>query len=162
MLALGVVLVGAVVVAGTLWMTRPGRGSTAQRATAARAASATTLTLTATTAPTTALGNTLIDTALGRWGGRVEEPAPHAVLGVRAVDDASSVAAGARLTEVDAGGPAATSGLRVDDVVTAVAGAPITCADDLLDAVVSRAPGDEVAVEVRRGSETLHLTVQLG
>lgn len=171
MLALGVVLVGAVVTVGTFWLTRPGQGHAGERATAARGATTTlaTGTITATTTAATATtaiaafqGNSLFDAVVGHRGDDATEPAPHAHLGVRAVDDTTVTAAGARLTEVDAGGPAASAGLQVGDVVTSMAGASITDASDLLEAVRSRAPGDEVAVEVRRGADALHLTVHLG
>ena len=60
--------------------------------------------------------------------------------------------------DIVAGMPAAAAGLRAGDTVTAVDGRPVLTWDDLAEAIHVRA-GRETVLEVRRGSETLRLTV---
>jgi S1-C subfamily serine protease len=48
------------------------------------------------------------------------------------------------------------------DVITALGGTTITDSTDLVAAIATHQPGDEVEVTVRRGSGTEHLTVKLG
>jgi putative serine protease PepD len=85
----------------------------------------------------------------------------HAYLGV-ATADSSSGTAGAGVSSVAAGGPAAAGGLRAGDVVTAFDGTRITSSTDLVAAIATHKPGDQVQVTVRRGSSTEQLTVKLG
>jgi S1-C subfamily serine protease len=61
---------------------------------------------------------------------------------------------GAEIVEVVAGSPAAEAGLRVGDVITRLDGTEITGPVDLVRAVRSRDPGDEVEVTYRRDDET--------
>ena len=80
---------------------------------------------------------------------------------------------GAMVLEVAPGSPAEEAGLRpakvaadgriaLGDVVTALDGEPVRDARDLRAALDDHAPGDVVAVEIRRGSErrTLELTLR--
>jgi regulator of sigma E protease len=60
--------------------------------------------------------------------------------------------------EVVAGMPAATAGLRAGDTVISVDGRPVLSWDELAEAIHSRA-GLKTSLEVRRGGETLRLTV---
>jgi regulator of sigma E protease len=60
--------------------------------------------------------------------------------------------------EVVAGMPAATAGLRAGDTVMSVDGRPVLSWDELAEAIHSRA-GLKTSLEVRRGGETLGLTV---
>jgi putative serine protease PepD len=82
----------------------------------------------------------------------------HAYLGVRI----ASVSGGARITQVVAGSPAATAGLKVGDVITAFDGKTTSSADDLTAAVTHAKSGDTVTVTVTRGGTTKHVSVQLG
>jgi membrane-associated protease RseP (regulator of RpoE activity) len=68
---------------------------------------------------------------------------------------------GALLALVMEGSPAAKAGLKAGDRVVAVGGAPIRNGDDLVDAIRSRKPGDEIEIEVRRGAESLTRTLKL-
>jgi regulator of sigma E protease len=60
--------------------------------------------------------------------------------------------------EVVASMPAATAGLRAGDTVTGVDGGPILSWDELAETIHGRA-GRETSLEVRRGDQTLRLTV---
>jgi putative serine protease PepD len=90
-------------------------------------------------------------------GGRVE----HAYLGV-STGDSSSAPAGAAVSSVASGGPAARGGLHAGDVVTAFDGTTIAGSNDLVAAIATHRPGDKVQLTVKRGSSTEHLTVTLG
>jgi putative serine protease PepD len=89
-------------------------------------------------------------------------------LGVRATDLTPSAAAmmdvkgGAQLTAVQAGSPAAASGLRKGDVITGVDGRPISDASDLVVALRAWDPGEQVVVEWHRGTESGTTEVVLG
>ncbi|MGH2970229.1 MAG: S1C family serine protease [Solirubrobacteraceae bacterium] len=84
---------------------------------------------------------------------------------------------GAWVQDVQPGTPAADAGIRGGrgevrfqiqtyaqggDIITEVEGTPIEDANDLSAAVVRFQPGQEVAVEVRRGGGTREITVKLG
>ena len=88
-------------------------------------------------------------------GGKVE----HAYLGVATGDSSTT---GATLSSVASGGPAEQAGLRPGDVVTALGGTAISDSTDLVAAIATHQPGDEVKVTVKRGSQTLHPTVTVG
>ncbi|MFN8019638.1 MAG: PDZ domain-containing protein [Acidimicrobiales bacterium] len=80
----------------------------------------------------------------------------RAWLGVRAVDLSPAqarlldVAGGARLTQVTPGSPAATAGLRPDDVITEVDGHATLDASALVTALRRWQPGERVEVTWRR------------
>ncbi|SHN38679.1 S1C family serine protease [Cryptosporangium aurantiacum] len=63
---------------------------------------------------------------------------------------------------VTSGGPAEQAGLRPRDVITAVDGRPTAGADSLFLAVVSKKPGDQVAVEYTRAGTAERTTLTLG
>ncbi len=87
-------------------------------------------------------------------GGTVQ----HAYVGVLI----QTVNGGAKVTKIVAGSPAAKSGLKVGDVVTAFAGHPVTSANDLTAAVSAAKVGEKVTVTVRRGGSTQQLSITLG
>jgi putative serine protease PepD len=66
------------------------------------------------------------------------------------------------VVEVVPGSAAADAGVEVGDVITAVGEVAVDTPDDLGRAIAERAPGDEVAVTVERGSDTVTLTATLG
>ncbi|HSJ94776.1 MAG TPA: PDZ domain-containing protein, partial [Gaiellaceae bacterium] len=104
-------------------------------------------------------------------------------LGVGLADVPASVAeelglaAGAAITEVRDGSPAAEAGLRPStgtaaaadgleyptggDIVTALDGEPVASAEDLQRAVGAHRPGDTVTLTVVRDGETREVQVQL-
>jgi S1-C subfamily serine protease len=60
------------------------------------------------------------------------------------------------------GGPAARAGLRAGDVITQLAGRPVSSAYSLLDAVRSLPPGATVAVDFLRQGQALQARLTLG
>ena len=87
--------------------------------------------------------------------GKVE----HAYLGVEIGDDTS---AGAHLTRVREGTPAAEAGLHTGDVITRFGGQKIETGDELRLAVDAKRPGDTVTVAAQRDGRSVTLTVTLG
>jgi putative serine protease PepD len=90
-----------------------------------------------------------------RAGGKVS----HAYLGVQ-TQDAS--AAGAQVAAVTSGGPAATGGLRVGDVITSVGGKAVADSTALSSIVDAHKVGDQVQVDVTRQGAKKTMTVKLG
>ncbi|MFI5956498.1 S1C family serine protease [Cryptosporangium sp. NPDC051539] len=70
--------------------------------------------------------------------------------------------AGAPMSTVVAGGPAAKAGLKPGDVVTRFADRPIEDGVALIALVRKQSPGTKVGVTYRRGSQTTTTTVTLG
>jgi S1-C subfamily serine protease len=58
---------------------------------------------------------------------------------------------GALLAEIVPGGPADEAGLAPGDVVTGIDGQPVGSAEDLVNAIASREPGDRVTLELADG-----------
>jgi putative serine protease PepD len=84
---------------------------------------------------------------------------PHAYLGVSASDAGSS---GATVASVSSSGPAAGSGLRRGDVITAVGDTTIGSSADLSAAINARVPSNRVTLTVHRGGKTITASVKLG
>jgi putative serine protease PepD len=84
----------------------------------------------------------------------------HAYLGV-AVGDSSS-GSGAQVGTVRAASPAASAGLKVGDVITAIDGNKVTNADQLTAVVSAHHPGDTLHLTVTRNGSTLDLKAELG
>ncbi|MEV6968394.1 trypsin-like peptidase domain-containing protein [Hamadaea sp. NPDC051192] len=87
------------------------------------------------------------------------EKVNHPYLGVKASDNESG---GAKLTEVVAGGAAEKSGLKAGDVVTKFGESVVNDADDLVNAVGSHNPGEQITVAYTRDGATKTTTVTLG
>ena len=68
---------------------------------------------------------------------------------------------GALVTSLEDGGPAATAGLLVGDIVLALDGVAVTGPDSLRDAVTDRG-GKTVVVELARGGAKVELDVAIG
>ncbi len=88
--------------------------------------------------------------------------AQHAELGVTAADTSATASTGAVLKDVTGGSPAASAGLKVGDVVTAVNAARVSNADDLVAVIRSYAPGQSVTVHYTRGGSSATAVVKLG
>ena len=69
---------------------------------------------------------------------------------------------GALVQSVTSGGPADKAGLRAGDIVTALGTAPIKGTNDLVATIAGHRPGERVTATVRRGSQTIKVTVTLG
>jgi putative serine protease PepD len=82
----------------------------------------------------------------------------HAYLGVSLDPNGPA----ATVACIEPGGPAASSGLRQGDVITAVNGRQITSTDNFIAAVDSYPPGDTVTLTVKRGGSTRQVKAQLG
>jgi S1-C subfamily serine protease len=72
---------------------------------------------------------------------------------------ATGYASGAYVAEVIAGGPAATGGIRADDVILDVNGEPVTTAADLQRLMDKDAIGRTLTIRVQRSGRTLSLGV---
>ena len=70
--------------------------------------------------------------------------------------------AGAIVTEVTPGGPAADAGIRPEDVIIAVDGEPVNDQVELTTRLARRQPGERVALTAIRDGETVRIPVRLG
>jgi putative serine protease PepD len=84
----------------------------------------------------------------------------HAYLGV--ATETSTSPAGATITTVRSGTPAAEAKLAAGDVVTAVDGEPVSSADQLRELVDAHKPGDSVTLTISRNGDTKSLRAVLG
>ncbi|MEX0663434.1 MAG: trypsin-like peptidase domain-containing protein [Acidimicrobiia bacterium] len=91
-------------------------------------------------------------------GGR----ARHGWLGIDAVDAGDRARGGARVTAIEAGGPAAAAGIEVGDVIVVVGTDRVSDTADLAAAVSRRRPSDPVGVTLWRGDKRIHRDVDLG
>jgi hypothetical protein len=78
------------------------------------------------------------------------------------VDDRNDRGRGLRVLQVASGGPGQRAGLRVQDLITAVAGRQVRQMSDLVDALEPHAPGDTIWLDVLRGLHTQRLRLTLG
>lgn len=95
------------------------------------------------------------------WGGSLfggGGKAGDAYLGLRLDPDRK----GCRIINVNPDSPAEKAGLKVDDQITKFEGKNVDSMDELSRFLQKRQPGNEVALEVLRGGETLTLRVTLG
>ena len=94
----------------------------------------------------------------------------RASLGVGVVPVDASVAAqfnlsvdhGLLIASVTANGPAATAGLKAGDVILQIDNVPMTSVASLNDFLLSKNPGDTVAVTINRGGQQMTVNVTLG
>jgi putative serine protease PepD len=91
----------------------------------------------------------------------------HAYFGLQTVPIPPAAAEQAGLPEglyvqaVTPGGPAATAGLRSDDVITKIDGQPATSNIQLQELTLTRKSGDTVSIEYTRGGRSATATVTL-
>jgi putative serine protease PepD len=69
---------------------------------------------------------------------------------------------GAEVQEVVPGGPAERAGIRPGDIIKKVGGVDVKEPADVAAALETRAPGDEVEIEVERGGSTEKIDTKLG
>jgi S1-C subfamily serine protease len=87
--------------------------------------------------------------------------ARRTVMGVQVDTSYQNPLGGARLSQVEAGGPAESGGLKSGDVVMAVNGKPIEESWDLTALVRKYAPGDTVEIQYLRGTARAKASVTL-
>jgi S1-C subfamily serine protease len=88
-----------------------------------------------------------------------EGPTSTTYLGT--IPDYSGEQEGVRVAGVSAGSPAALAGLREGDVIVTLAETKVQNLEDLMLALGSKKPGDEVEIVVLRGTQTLKLKAVL-
>jgi S1-C subfamily serine protease len=66
------------------------------------------------------------------------------------------------ITGIASGSPAAKANLQKDDIITQANGQDLTGDSDLALIIHAHKPGDELTLTVRRGSQTMTVTVTLG
>jgi S1-C subfamily serine protease len=86
-----------------------------------------------------------------------EVQSPTAFLGTR-VQDAKR---GVLVVGIAPDSPAAEAGIEEDDLIVTVDGEPIRSGDDLLKAVGTHSPGDEVVIGVERGGKQVEVRATL-
>jgi serine protease DegS len=69
---------------------------------------------------------------------------------------------GMKITEVDAFGPAAVSGLLADDILLELAGVTLTSVSQALDLVAEAAPDTEVQILIERRGERMTIPTRIG
>jgi putative serine protease PepD len=82
----------------------------------------------------------------------------HAYVGVLI----QSVPGGAKITKIESGSPAQSSGLKVGDVITAFNGKTITSAGDITAAVSAAKSGEKATITVKRDGSTKQISLTLG
>ena len=88
------------------------------------------------------------------WGGGPTGP----YIGVHLDPDAKEC----QIAEVEKGSPAAKAGLKKDDIVLRCDKKKIADLEDLISLIRNHKPGDELPIEVRRGTEVINLKVVVG
>jgi membrane-associated protease RseP (regulator of RpoE activity) len=96
----------------------------------------------------------------GNNGGGGQTTAQGAFLGV-SVENADNNT-GARVTGVQAGSPAANAGLKTGDVITKIDDTTVQTDADLIQAIRSHKPGDDVSVTYTRDGNSAQAKVTLG
>jgi len=89
------------------------------------------------------------------------QPIEHAFLGVQ-TSDAAGDNGGALVVQVQSGSPADDAGVERGDRITAVDGAPVRTATDLVAKIRGANPGDEVTLTIDRDGNEQTATVTLG
>jgi len=69
---------------------------------------------------------------------------------------------GARVIDIQPSSPSEKAGLKVDDVITAVAGTKIDDNHSLADLIKAHKPGDKVDLTVSRANQNVTVTIELG
>lgn len=76
--------------------------------------------------------------------------------------DTSYEGPGAKVLELTPGGPSEAAGLQKGDIITSLAGRLIDDSTELVVAIRTFAPGDQVEVEIERGGGSVTATITLG
>jgi S1-C subfamily serine protease len=106
---------------------------------------------------TTTVAVPISDAVAVARGLREDGVAAHGSLGINGVDGPD----GPMVAEVEADGAAAEAGIHAKDVVTKVAGRPVTSMAEVMAVVRQYAPGERIVVELVRGDKTMEMPVEL-
>ena len=98
--------------------------------------------------------------ALPNGNGNGQTTAQTAFLGVGVANADNN--GGARVTRVQSGSPAANAGLKTGDVITKVGDTTVQNDADLIRAIRSHEPGDEVTITYTRDGNSAQAKVELG
>ena len=90
-------------------------------------------------------------------GSAARAPKPYAFLGVSTEADDK----GARVSEVSDDSPASKAGLKSGDIITAVAGKPVSGPDELVKQVRAHKPGEEVDIAYLRDGKKKSTRIKL-
>jgi S1-C subfamily serine protease len=105
-----------------------------------------------------------VDTFSDTWDRLVKSdvwghlPGQEPILGVRGVKDVDT----AKIATVGKDSPAERAGIHAGDIVTKFGDHEIKDFASLVQAVLDHEPGDQVAVELKRGEESVSVSVVLG
>jgi serine peptidase DegS len=91
------------------------------------------------------------------WLGVESEEVPRATAAALGIDPPAAL----RISGVTPHGPAATVGLQRDDLVTHLNGQPILSAQEALNRVAAMAPGTQLNIQARRGTQRLTFNATL-
>ena len=86
---------------------------------------------------------------------------PSSNQGFLGVSIQNAPSGGAQITAITAGSPAATAGLQVGDVITAVNGQAVATSAEAADAVSSNPAGSKVTIKFQRGGASRTATATL-
>jgi S1-C subfamily serine protease len=124
--------------------------------------------MTTATDPNTTVALVPIDVARQIAGELIDDGvATHSWLGVTvrdiyAEEIQGGTPAGAWITSVTPGGPAATSGVLAGDIIVQVGHKPVDSVSAMVSALRYHEPGDEVGIRVDRDQEAIDVVVELG
>lgn len=88
------------------------------------------------------------------------EDVVHPRIGVTIQNDSTS--AGALVVEVVPGSGADEAGIKADDIITGLNGAPVVDGDSLVANVLNYVPGDSITLNILRDGEQIEVTVTIG
>jgi serine peptidase DegS len=91
------------------------------------------------------------------WLGVSSEELPRATAAALGIDPPVAL----RISAVDPQGPAARTGMRIDDLVTHLNGQPIVNAQEALNRVAAMAPGSSLEIRARRGRSQVTINATL-
>jgi len=91
------------------------------------------------------------------WLGVSSEELPRSTAASLGIDPPVAL----RVSSVDPRGPAARSGMRVDDLITHLNGQPILNAQETLNRVAAMAPGAQLEIRTRRGRAQMTIKATL-
>jgi serine protease Do len=82
--------------------------------------------------------------------------------GYLGIDLADAAEVGVRISRVTPDSPAASAGLKAEDLILSLAGQPVQDTESLMNALQQHKPGEVVDIHVKRGSQEMDLKATLG